>query len=153
MVLIGSDFHPSWQQVSWLNQETGETGDVKLVHEPGAAEKFFRQFPAGSRMGMGATGNCQWFVELMTSLGHEVLVGPAGGGADHVAGTRTEDGRCLAVSTRKTGGELFGADSAGVQFGRTSAVGIDQQAGKFVFADAVGGSGARSSAVRSGISE
>jgi transposase len=77
MVLIGSDFHPSWQQVSWLNQETGETGDVKLVHEPGAVEKFYRQFPAGSQIGMEATGNCQWFVELMARLGHEVLVGDA----------------------------------------------------------------------------
>jgi transposase len=77
MVLIGSDFHPSWQQVSWLNQETGETGDVKLVHEPGAVEKFYVQFPAGSRVGMEATGNCQWFVELMASLGHEVLIGDA----------------------------------------------------------------------------
>ena len=77
MVLIGSDFHPSWQQVSWLKQETGETGDVKLVHEPGAVEKFYRQFPAGTRIGMEATGNCQWFVELVTSLGHELLVGDA----------------------------------------------------------------------------
>ena len=77
MVLIGSDFHPSWQQVSWLNQETGETGDVKLVHEPGTVEKFYRQFPAGSQIGMEATGNCQWFVELMARLGHEVLVGDA----------------------------------------------------------------------------
>jgi transposase len=77
MVLIGSDFHPSWQQVSWLNQETGETGDVKLVHEAGAVEKFYRQFPAGSRIGMEATGNCQWFVELIASLGHELLVGDA----------------------------------------------------------------------------
>ena len=25
MVLIGCDFHPSWQQVSWLVRETGET--------------------------------------------------------------------------------------------------------------------------------
>jgi hypothetical protein len=31
MVLIGSDFHPSCQQVCWLNQETGETGDVFLI--------------------------------------------------------------------------------------------------------------------------
>jgi len=77
MVLIGSDFHPSWQQVSWLNQETGETGDVRLVHEPGAVEKFYRQFPAGSQIGMEATGNCQWFVERMARLGHEVLVGDA----------------------------------------------------------------------------
>ena len=33
MVLIGCDFHPSWQQVSWLDRETGEAGDHKLVHE------------------------------------------------------------------------------------------------------------------------
>ena len=77
MVLIGSDFHPSWQQVSWLNQETGETGDVKLVHEAGAAEKFYRQFPAGTRIGMEATGNCQCFLESLAKLGHEVWIGDA----------------------------------------------------------------------------
>ena len=77
MVLIGCDFHPSWQQVSWLERETGEAGDYKLVHEPGAVEKFYRQFPAGSQIGMEATGNCQWFVELLTRLGHEVQIGDA----------------------------------------------------------------------------
>lgn len=77
MVLIGCDFHPSWQQVSWLDRETGEAGDQKLVHEPGAVEKFYRQFPAGTRIGMEATGNCQWFLELVTGLGHKVLVGDA----------------------------------------------------------------------------
>ena len=25
MMIIGCDFHPSWQQVSWLDTETGET--------------------------------------------------------------------------------------------------------------------------------
>ena len=50
---------------------------MKLVHEPGAVEKFYRQFPAGSCVGMEATGNCQWFVELLASLGHELLVGDA----------------------------------------------------------------------------
>jgi len=29
-------------------QETGETGDVKLVHEEEGAEKFYGQFPAGT---------------------------------------------------------------------------------------------------------
>ena len=77
MVLIGCDFHPSWQQVSWLDRGTGEAGDQKLVHEPGAVEKFYRQFPAGSQIGMEATGNCQWFLELMARLGHEVQVGDA----------------------------------------------------------------------------
>jgi len=77
MVLIGSDFHPNWQQVSWRERETGETGDEKLVYEAGAVEKFYRQFPAGSRIGVEATGNCQWFLELLARLGHEVWIGDA----------------------------------------------------------------------------
>ena len=77
MVVIGCDFHPSWQQVSWMDRETGEAGDEKLVHTPGAAEQFYGKFPAGARIGMEATGNCQWFLELVTRMGHEVLVGDA----------------------------------------------------------------------------
>lgn len=77
MVLIGSDFHPSWQQVCWLNWETGETEERKLVHAPGETEKFYRQFPVPSRIGLESTGNCQWFVDLLTSLGHEVWIGDA----------------------------------------------------------------------------
>jgi transposase len=50
---------------------------VKLVHEAGAAEKFYGQFPAGTRIGMEVTGNCQWFLELLAKLGHEVWVGDA----------------------------------------------------------------------------
>ncbi len=77
MVLIGCDFHPSWQQVCWLDLATGETEEKKLVHAPGEAEKFYRQFPAPSRIGLESTGNCQWFVDLLTSLGHEVWIGDA----------------------------------------------------------------------------
>ena len=73
MVLIGCDFHPSWQQVSWMDQATGETGDQKLVHAPGEAEKFYRQFPAPALIGMESTGNCQWFVEMLAALGHEEI--------------------------------------------------------------------------------
>jgi len=77
MVLIGCDFHPSWQQVSWLDRGSGETGDEKLLHEAGAVEKFYKRFPAGSRVGMEATGNCQWFVETVQRTGHELWVGDA----------------------------------------------------------------------------
>ena len=42
MMIIGCDFHPSWQQVSWLDTETGETGDQKLVHAEGQAQKFYQ---------------------------------------------------------------------------------------------------------------
>jgi len=77
MVLIGCDFHPSWQQVSWLEESTGEGGDQELVHAPREAEKFYRQFAAPARVGLEATSNCQWFIELLVRLGHEVLVGDA----------------------------------------------------------------------------
>jgi hypothetical protein len=32
MMIIGCDFHPSWQQVSWLDMATGDCGERKLVH-------------------------------------------------------------------------------------------------------------------------
>src|SRR5258706_13585635 len=74
MVLIGCDFHPSWQQVSWMNRETGAAGDQKLVHEPGAVEKIYQQFPDGRQIGMEDTRNCQWIVEMMSRVGHKMLV-------------------------------------------------------------------------------
>ena len=77
MMLIGCDFHPSWQQVCWLDTQTGETAEQKLVHAPGEAERFYRRFPAPALIGMESTGNCQWFVEMVTGLGHEVWIGDA----------------------------------------------------------------------------
>lgn len=77
MILIGCDFHPSWQQVCWVDTETGETEECKLVHGPGEAEKFYRRFAAPALIGMESTGNCQWFVEMAIGLGHEVWVGDA----------------------------------------------------------------------------
>jgi len=77
MIFIGCDFHPSWQQVCWLDKETGETEERKLVHAPGEAERFYRRFPAPALIGMESTGNCQWFVDLLTTLGHEVWIGDA----------------------------------------------------------------------------
>jgi len=77
MILIGCDFHPSWQQVCWLDTETGETEENKVVHAPGEAEKFYRRFAAPALLGLESTGNCQWFVELLEKLGHEVWIGDA----------------------------------------------------------------------------
>ena len=31
MMIIGCDFHPSWQQVSWVDTKTGDCGERKLV--------------------------------------------------------------------------------------------------------------------------
>jgi transposase len=77
MMIIGCDFHPSWQQVSWLDTETGETGEQKLVQALGDAERFYRQVAAPALIGIEATGNCHWLVDLLAELGHELWVGDA----------------------------------------------------------------------------
>ena len=77
MMLIGCDYHPSWQQICWLDTATGETGEKKLEHASGEAERFYRQQPAPVLIGMESTGNCQWFVELAATLGHDLWIGDA----------------------------------------------------------------------------
>jgi transposase len=77
MMIIGCDFHPSWQQVSWLDTEGGDTGERKLVHGTGEAQQFYRQLAAPVLIGMEATGNSQWFIELVEDLGHTIWIGDA----------------------------------------------------------------------------
>ena len=75
MRIIGCDYHPSWQQVCWMETTTGETGELQLAS--GEAERFYRQLPGHALIGMESTGNCQWFVELLARLGHDLWVGDA----------------------------------------------------------------------------
>src|SRR5271154_1406301 len=77
MVIIGCDFHPSWQQIAWLDTATGETGERKLVQASGDAERFYQQLAAPALIGMEATGNCHWLGDLLSGLGHELWVGDA----------------------------------------------------------------------------
>ena len=77
MIIVGCDFHPSWEQVCWLDTETGETGEQKLLHSAGEAQAFYRRLPAPALVGMEATGNCHWLVDLVAELGHELWVGDA----------------------------------------------------------------------------
>jgi transposase len=77
MMIIGCDFHPSWQQVSWLETKTGDCGERKLVHANGDAKVFYQELAAPVLIGMEATGNSQWFIELVEDLGHEVWIGDA----------------------------------------------------------------------------
>jgi hypothetical protein len=61
MWIIGCDFHPSWQQVSFFNPATGEIGERKLVNGDGEAERFYRSLPTPSLIGLEACGSC-WFI-------------------------------------------------------------------------------------------
>jgi transposase len=77
MMIIGCDFHPRFQQIAHVDQETGECGELRLGH-PEAAAVYYRSLCGSAvRIGMEATGNCRWFRRLMSELGHEVALGNA----------------------------------------------------------------------------
>jgi transposase len=75
MMIIGCDFHPRFQQIAFVDLETGEYGERRLSH-PEEAERFYRSL-AGSqvRIGVEATGNFRWFQRLINELGYEFLLG------------------------------------------------------------------------------
>ncbi len=59
-MIVGCDFRPSWQQVSWLDTETGETGEQKLVHAEGQAQRFYQRLGSAGADRHGSDGkqNC-----------------------------------------------------------------------------------------------
>jgi transposase len=78
MLIIGVDYHPSFQQISFMDQETGECGDRELNHSEGEAERFYRELKqrgANVRVGMEATGHSRWFERLLAELGFELWIG------------------------------------------------------------------------------
>jgi len=74
------DYHPSFQQVAFCNQETSECGEARLNHSDGEAERFYRdlkQRGISVRVGMEATGYSRWFERLLAELGFELWIGNA----------------------------------------------------------------------------
>jgi transposase len=77
MMIIGCDFHPGFQQIAYVEQETGEYGERCLRHREETVE-FYRTLACKAvRIGVEATGNDRWFHKLMSELGYELLVGDA----------------------------------------------------------------------------
>jgi len=78
MIIIGVDYHPSMQQIAWVDAETGECGERRLTHSDGQAEEFYRKLKkegVSVRVGMEATGHARWFERLLAELDYEVWVG------------------------------------------------------------------------------
>src|SRR5690349_13833274 len=78
MMIIGVDYHPSFQTIAFLMEETGEYGEQELNHSDGEAERFYRALKergVSVRMGMEATGHARWFERLLAELGFELWIG------------------------------------------------------------------------------
>ena len=77
-IIIGVDYHPSVQQIAFVEKETGECGERQLNHSDGEAEKFYRDLKLRGvqvRVGMEATGHARWFERLLAELQYELWVG------------------------------------------------------------------------------
>jgi transposase len=78
MMLLGVDYHPSFQTIAFFVEETGECGKQELNHSEGEAEKFYRDLKQKGirvRVGMEATGYSRWFERLLAELGFELWIG------------------------------------------------------------------------------
>ena len=78
MIIIGVDYHPSFQQIAFFVEETGEYDERQLNHSDGEAERFYRDLQQRGirvRVGMEATGYSRWFERLLAELGFELWIG------------------------------------------------------------------------------
>jgi transposase len=79
MLIIGCDYHPSFQQIAFVDMDTGEFQERRLEH-PEEAEKFYRELAVQAkkvRVGMEASGLARWFERLLAELNIELWVGDA----------------------------------------------------------------------------
>src|SRR5437867_11529917 len=79
MLIIGCDYHPAFQQIAFVDSDTGECGERRLQHRE-EAEKFYRDLAARGkkvRVGMEAGGHARWFERLLSELQFELWIGDA----------------------------------------------------------------------------
>jgi len=79
MIIIGCDYHPGFQQIAFVDIETGELQERRLQHRE-EAEKFYRDLAAQGmkvRVGMEASGHARWFERLLSELQIELWIGDA----------------------------------------------------------------------------
>src|SRR3989442_1141983 len=79
MIIIGCDYHPGFQQIAFVDTDTGEWNERKLGHRE-EAEQFYRQLKVRGkkvRVGMEASGHARWFERLLTEVQFELWIGDA----------------------------------------------------------------------------
>lgn len=73
---VGVDFHPYQQTVAYCEIETGELKVRCLKHkDKEQLRRFYLQFAAPAVVGVEATGGLEWFEEMLSDMGHRLVVG------------------------------------------------------------------------------
>jgi len=79
MIIIGCDYHPGFQQIAWLDTDSGELQERRLGHRE-EAEQFYHELKSRGmkvRVGMEASGHARWFERLLNELQFELWIGDA----------------------------------------------------------------------------
>jgi transposase len=79
MIIIGCDYHPSFQQIAFVDTETGDCGEQRLEHCE-EAQKFYGELASQGkkvRVGMEASGQARWFERMLGELKIELWMGDA----------------------------------------------------------------------------
>src|SRR5271168_3229186 len=77
MVIIGCDYHPGFQQIAFVDTETGEFGERRLTHREEAEQYYGRHQGPSVRVGMEASGHARWFERMLGELQFELWIGDA----------------------------------------------------------------------------
>ena len=77
-MVMGCDFHPSFEVIAILDIKTGELSKKRLTHADGDARRFYES-RHGKKVvvGMEACGNSWWFEQMLAELGHQLWIGDA----------------------------------------------------------------------------
>jgi transposase len=79
MLIIGCDYHPSGQQVYGIEKESGEVvAEGWIAHSGEEVDRFYAGLPAGTVVGVEASGNMLWFERKLAQYGHRLRIGDAG---------------------------------------------------------------------------
>jgi transposase len=79
MLIVGCDYPPGFQQIAYVDTDTGELQERRLQHRE-EAERFYRGLAARGmkvRIGMEASGQARWFERLVAELIFELWIGDA----------------------------------------------------------------------------
>ena len=99
MIIVGCDYHPGFQQIAFVDTETGELQERRLEHGE-AAEKFYRDLAAQGmnvRVGMEASGHARWFERLLAELNFELWIGDAARSPGSENGSRKRIARMRSI--------------------------------------------------------
>lgn len=77
-IVIGCDFHPSFERIAIVDTTTGEIIRKTLTHSDGEAHRFYESL-RGKKVvvGIESCGNTGWFEQMLGEMGHELWIGDA----------------------------------------------------------------------------